>query len=343
MRGASHSGNVSARALAADGLLDILSSDYIPFSLIQSAFFLGEVVDGISLPQAVAMVSKNPAEAVGLDRPRRHRDRPPRRSGARARRRPCARRPHGMARGTPRRMMASALIEREQASAAADPQRRLRRGGRPERRRQGHADRAMRRDRLADEPQVEFVRRVITRPSDGETEDHDTLADAAFVEAQSDGAFALVLGGARLALRPAGQRRPDDRERAMSRSPTSRAARCRAAQGALRQCRPWSRSPPIGEILAARLGGRGRESRGEVLARLARSAELGGTAAGAIAHRQQRHRARKPASSFVAVMRKAIAVRRRLRGRSDVKLSTRLQASPDPRAHGCPRRSRRCL
>jgi alpha-D-ribose 1-methylphosphonate 5-triphosphate diphosphatase len=66
MRGASHSGNVSARTLASDGLLDILSSDYIPFSLIQSAFFLGDVVEGISLPQAVAMVSKNPAEAVGL-------------------------------------------------------------------------------------------------------------------------------------------------------------------------------------------------------------------------------------------------------------------------------------
>lgn len=67
MRGASHSGNVSARTLASDGLLDILSSDYIPFSLIQSAFFLGDVVEGISLPQAVAMVSKNPAEAVGLN------------------------------------------------------------------------------------------------------------------------------------------------------------------------------------------------------------------------------------------------------------------------------------
>lgn len=66
MRGASHSGNVSARTLASEGLLDILSSDYIPFSLIQSAFFLGDVVEAISLPQAVAMVSKNPAEAVGL-------------------------------------------------------------------------------------------------------------------------------------------------------------------------------------------------------------------------------------------------------------------------------------
>lgn len=66
MRGSSHSGNVSARTLAGEGLLDILSSDYIPFSLIQSAFFLGDVVEGISLPQAVAMVSKNPADAVGL-------------------------------------------------------------------------------------------------------------------------------------------------------------------------------------------------------------------------------------------------------------------------------------
>lgn len=66
MRGSSHSGNVSARTLAGEGLLDILSSDYIPFSLIQSAFFLGDMVEGISLPQAVAMVSKNPADAVGL-------------------------------------------------------------------------------------------------------------------------------------------------------------------------------------------------------------------------------------------------------------------------------------
>lgn len=67
VRGGSHSGNVSARELAEGGDLDILSSDYIPFSLIQAAFFLGEVVDAIGLPQAVAKVSKNPAEAAGLN------------------------------------------------------------------------------------------------------------------------------------------------------------------------------------------------------------------------------------------------------------------------------------
>lgn len=67
VRGGSHSGNVSARELAEAGTLDILSSDYIPFSLIQSAFYLGEVVDAITLPQAVAMVTRNPAKAIGLD------------------------------------------------------------------------------------------------------------------------------------------------------------------------------------------------------------------------------------------------------------------------------------
>lgn len=67
VRGGSHSGNVAARDLAEHGVLDILSSDYIPFSLIQSAFGLGDLVDGITLPQAVSMVSRNPAKAAGLE------------------------------------------------------------------------------------------------------------------------------------------------------------------------------------------------------------------------------------------------------------------------------------
>ncbi|MEP4432804.1 MAG: alpha-D-ribose 1-methylphosphonate 5-triphosphate diphosphatase, partial [Hyphomicrobiales bacterium] len=67
MRGSSHSGNVSARTLAKNGHLDILSSDYIPFSMISAAFLMGDVVEGITLPQAIRTVSANPAEAVGLD------------------------------------------------------------------------------------------------------------------------------------------------------------------------------------------------------------------------------------------------------------------------------------
>lgn len=67
VRGGSHSGNVSARTLAEAGVLDILSSDYIPFSLLQAAFMLDEAVESIDLPQAVALVSSRPAAAVGLD------------------------------------------------------------------------------------------------------------------------------------------------------------------------------------------------------------------------------------------------------------------------------------
>ncbi len=67
MRGGSHSGNVAARELAENDLLDILSSDYIPFSLIQSAFSLSEMVDSITLPDAISLVTRNPARAGGLD------------------------------------------------------------------------------------------------------------------------------------------------------------------------------------------------------------------------------------------------------------------------------------
>jgi alpha-D-ribose 1-methylphosphonate 5-triphosphate diphosphatase len=66
VRGGSHSGNVSARELVEHGYLDILSSDYIPFSLIQSTFMLSETADSISLPDSVRLVTKNPAEAVGF-------------------------------------------------------------------------------------------------------------------------------------------------------------------------------------------------------------------------------------------------------------------------------------
>ncbi len=66
VRGGSHSGNVSARALAEAGQLDIISSDYVPGSLLHSAFLLPQQVPCIDLAQAVAMVSANPAEAVGL-------------------------------------------------------------------------------------------------------------------------------------------------------------------------------------------------------------------------------------------------------------------------------------
>ena len=65
VRGGSHSGNVSAEELAERGLLDILSSDYVPTSLMMSAFTLHHSL-GWPLPRAVAAVSRTPARAVGL-------------------------------------------------------------------------------------------------------------------------------------------------------------------------------------------------------------------------------------------------------------------------------------
>lgn len=65
VRGGSHSGNVSAAELARHGLLDILSSDYVPGSLLGAVMRL--VADDIlTLPQAVAMVTQSPAKATGL-------------------------------------------------------------------------------------------------------------------------------------------------------------------------------------------------------------------------------------------------------------------------------------
>ncbi|MGE0698441.1 MAG: alpha-D-ribose 1-methylphosphonate 5-triphosphate diphosphatase [Vicinamibacterales bacterium] len=67
VRGGSHSGNVSAEELARAGTLDILSSDYVPASLIQAAFELPQRVPSISLPDAIATVTATPAWSVGLD------------------------------------------------------------------------------------------------------------------------------------------------------------------------------------------------------------------------------------------------------------------------------------
>lgn len=67
VRGKSHSGNVSARTLAGHGILDVLSSDYVPLSLIHAPFLLSEGDEGVSLPRAIAMVTATPARTVGLD------------------------------------------------------------------------------------------------------------------------------------------------------------------------------------------------------------------------------------------------------------------------------------
>jgi len=66
VRGGSHSGNIAAVDLAREGLLDILSSDYIPSSLLMAALQLPTHAPGIDLAAAVRTVTKTPAEAIGL-------------------------------------------------------------------------------------------------------------------------------------------------------------------------------------------------------------------------------------------------------------------------------------
>jgi alpha-D-ribose 1-methylphosphonate 5-triphosphate diphosphatase len=65
VRGGSHSGNVSALTLARDDLLDCLSSDYVPHSLLHGAFLLRDQA-GWSLPKAIRAVTRTPAHLVQL-------------------------------------------------------------------------------------------------------------------------------------------------------------------------------------------------------------------------------------------------------------------------------------
>ncbi|WP_172328268.1 alpha-D-ribose 1-methylphosphonate 5-triphosphate diphosphatase [Mangrovicoccus sp. HB161399] len=65
IRGGSHSGNVAAIDLAEAGLLDILSSDYVPAALLMGAVMLGRHWDDMA--RGLATVTEAPARALGLE------------------------------------------------------------------------------------------------------------------------------------------------------------------------------------------------------------------------------------------------------------------------------------
>ena len=159
------------------------------------------------------------------------------------------------------------------------------------------------REKLHDDSGVEFVRRVITRPSDAGSEDHDTLADAAFDEAEKQGAFALSwpAHGLKYGL-------PANVDRTIA---DGRVAIANLSRGALPALRQRYANVAVVEItarhdiLAERLSARGRESRGEVLARLARTAPVdGGTDVITIDNSGPREEA---GERFLEIVRKAIA------------------------------------
>ncbi|MDF1855536.1 alpha-D-ribose 1-methylphosphonate 5-triphosphate diphosphatase [Pseudooceanicola sp.] len=64
VRGGSHSGNVSALDLAEAGVLDILSSDYVPAALLLAAVQLGQHYGDMA--RGLASVTGAPARATGL-------------------------------------------------------------------------------------------------------------------------------------------------------------------------------------------------------------------------------------------------------------------------------------
>lgn len=66
VRGGSHSGNVAAEILAREGVLDILSSDYVPAALLMGAFELARRIEGYGLAAALRTVTLHPARATGL-------------------------------------------------------------------------------------------------------------------------------------------------------------------------------------------------------------------------------------------------------------------------------------
>ena len=68
LRGGSQSGNIAVSALLAEGLVDILASDYVPRAILEAVFRIAEDPQiAADLPAAVAMATFRPAIAAGLE------------------------------------------------------------------------------------------------------------------------------------------------------------------------------------------------------------------------------------------------------------------------------------
>lgn len=130
---------------------------------------------------------------------------------------------------------------------------------------------AFARGAFAGNERIIFPRRIVTRAS-SEHEDHDTIDEAGFAEAEGSGAFALHWRAHGLGYAiPKSAREEAD---------TGKIAICNIS----RRVVPWTRIhlPNVAvvevtapaEILAARLAGRARLEDGDLAARLARSLEV---------------------------------------------------------------------
>ena len=127
---------------------------------------------------------------------------------------------------------------------------------------------------------VHFVRRVITRPADGSTEDNESLSPEEFERARAAGTFSLSWEAHGLQY---GLPKSVDREIAAGHTVVANLSRA-ALDGLMARYRhvavvAITASP---ETLAERLMARGRESAGEVSARLARASTSPTALAGAV-------------------------------------------------------------
>lgn len=127
------------------------------------------------------------------------------------------------------------------------------------------------RARLATDGRFHFVRRAITRPADAGGEAHEALTPAEFTKRQAAGGFALYWQAHGLSY---GIAADIVDELAHGRVVIANVSRSVIQQAASRfpACVIEITAPP--DILAARLGQRGRENDADIAARLARSVGL---------------------------------------------------------------------
>ena len=159
---------------------------------------------------------------------------------------------------------------------------------------------------FAGETRLRFARRVITRVSQVEAEDHDCLSETEFAAAEAAGAFCLTWGahGLRYGL------------------PATLADTCRHGTTVIANVSRRALAPATlrfdnvhvveitapRELLVQRIAGRGRESAGEIEARLARSVQLTVPASAHGPHRiDNSGAAEDAAASFVALVRRVMA------------------------------------
>lgn len=126
------------------------------------------------------------------------------------------------------------------------------------------------RGRLGDEPTVRFVRRIVTRPSRPDAEDHESLSPGSFLASQEAGGFAVAWRAHGLDYAIPADVLSHVRAGGIAVVNGSRAAlpAIRAAFGCVMAIHVTCRH----DVLAARLAARGREDAAQQQERLSRAA-----------------------------------------------------------------------